>query len=51
MVSPKQLGIVLFSQYALGVELASLLLMAGLIGAYHIGRRAKTDGAGKGEEP
>jgi NADH-quinone oxidoreductase subunit J len=51
MVSPKQLGITLFSQYALGVELASLLLMAGLIGAYHIGRRAKTDGAGKGEEP
>jgi len=39
MVSPKQVGISLFGPYALGVELASMLLLAGLIGAYHLGRR------------
>jgi len=47
MITPKRLGVALFSQYALGVELASLLLMSGLIGAYHIGRRLRT---GKGEQ-
>ena len=38
-LGPKQVGITLFGPYLLGVELASLLLMAGLIGAYHLGRR------------
>jgi len=49
-VSPKQVGISLFGPYLLGVELASLLLMAGLIGAYHIGRRMRTSEAEKGRE-
>jgi NADH-quinone oxidoreductase subunit J len=40
VVSPKEIGISLFGPYAIGVELASLLLTSGLIGAYHIGRRA-----------
>lgn len=40
IVSPKEIGIALFGPYAIGVELASMLLMGGLIGAYHIGRRA-----------
>jgi NADH-quinone oxidoreductase subunit J len=40
VVTPKEIGISLFGPYAIGVELASLLLMAGLVGAYHIGRRA-----------
>ncbi|OGW37091.1 MAG: NADH dehydrogenase [Nitrospirae bacterium GWD2_57_9] len=35
---PKAVGIALFGPYVLGVELASLLLLAGLIGAYHLGR-------------
>ena len=39
MSDPRQVGIVLFGPYALGVELASLLLLSGLIGAYHLGRR------------
>jgi NADH-quinone oxidoreductase subunit J len=39
-VSPKQVGISLFSEYWIGVELASLLLMAGLVGAFHMGRHA-----------
>ncbi len=37
-VTPKDVGITLFNKYALGVELAAMLLMAGIIGAYHIGR-------------
>jgi NADH-quinone oxidoreductase subunit J len=39
IVSTKQVGIALFGPYALGVELASMLLLAGLVGAYHLGRR------------
>jgi NADH-quinone oxidoreductase subunit J len=38
-VSTKQVGIALFGPYALGVELASMILLAGLVGAYHLGRR------------
>jgi NADH-quinone oxidoreductase subunit J len=40
-VTPKAVGIVLFGPYVLGVEIASMLLLAGLVGAYHLGRRAK----------
>ena len=36
---PKQVGVALFGTYLLGVELASMLLLAGLVGAYHLGRR------------
>ena len=43
VVGPKQVGIVLFGPYLLGVELASLLLLVGLVGAYHLGRRRKDD--------
>ena len=39
IVSTKQVGIALFGPYALGVELASMLLLAGLVGAYHLGRK------------
>ena len=39
MVEPKQVGIVLFGPYVIGVELASMLLLAGLVGAYHLGIR------------
>jgi len=38
VVSPRQVGALLFGPYLLGVELASMLLLAGLIGAYHLGR-------------
>ncbi|MGO9567569.1 MAG: NADH-quinone oxidoreductase subunit J [Desulfomonilaceae bacterium] len=38
-VTPKEVAIALFGPYILGVELASMLLLAGLIGAYHLGRR------------
>ena len=38
-VTPHAVGIALFGRYLLAVELASVLLMAGLVGAYHVGRR------------
>jgi NADH-quinone oxidoreductase subunit J len=37
-VEPKQVGVALYGPYLLGVELASLLLLAGMVGAYHLGR-------------
>jgi NADH-quinone oxidoreductase subunit J len=37
-VGAKEVGIALFGPYILGVEMASALLLAGLIGAYHLGR-------------
>ncbi|MEJ2054841.1 MAG: NADH-quinone oxidoreductase subunit J [Calditrichaceae bacterium] len=41
MVSPKQVGISLFSKYLLGVEMAAMLLMSAIIGAFHLGQRKK----------
>ena len=38
-VTPQQVGLALFGPYVVGVELASILLLAGLVGAYHLGRR------------
>ena len=40
-VAPAAVGAALFGPYVLGVELVAFLLMAGIIGAYHIGRRKK----------
>ena len=40
VIGPKQVGIALLGPYLIGVELASMLLLAGLIGAYHLGRRS-----------
>lgn len=37
-VEPVEVGIALFGPYLLAVELASMLLLAGLLGAYHLGR-------------
>lgn len=42
-VSPQQVALSLFGPYLLGVELASMLLLAGLVGAYHLGRRRQED--------
>lgn len=40
-ISPKQVGISLFTTYLLGVEISAFLLLAGIVGAYHLGRRKK----------
>ncbi len=37
-IGPKEVSLALFGPYLLGVELASLLLMGGLVGANHLGR-------------
>ena len=38
IIDAKQVGTTLFGTYLLAVELASILLLAGLVGAYHLGR-------------
>ena len=39
MVSPFEVGMNLFGPYLLGVELAGMLLLAALVGAFHLGHR------------
>jgi NADH-quinone oxidoreductase subunit J len=46
-IGPKELSRSLFGPYVIGVELASLILFIGLVGAFHLGRRA---GPSEGEE-
>ncbi len=50
VIGPKQTGIALFGPYLIGVELASMLLLSGLLGAYHLGRRdtKRSDVQGRG---
>jgi NADH-quinone oxidoreductase subunit J len=38
-IGPQAVGLRLFTEYGLAVELASFVLLAGLVGAYHLGRR------------
>lgn len=38
LVGPKLVGIALYGPYLLAVELASMLLLGGLVAAYHLGR-------------
>ena len=38
-VEPKEVAMVLFGPYLICVELTSMLLLAGLVGAYHLGLR------------
>ena len=40
-VGPQMVGLQLMTRYGLGVELASFVLLSGLIGAFHIGRRQR----------
>jgi len=41
-IESKEVGIALFSRYLLAVELASMLLLAGLVGAFHLARKQKS---------
>ena len=43
-IQPKQVAISLYGPYVIAVELASMLLLPGLIGAYHMGRRLGREG-------
>ena len=38
-VEPRAVGVALFGPYLIGVELASMLLLGALVGAYHLGYR------------
>lgn len=38
-IAPAQVGMALFTEYLLGVQLAGMTLMAAVIGAYHLGKR------------
>ncbi|VTT28315.1 NADH-ubiquinone oxidoreductase subunit J [Klebsiella pneumoniae] len=42
MIDAKAVGISLFGPYVLAVELASMLLLAGLVVAFHIGREQRS---------
>jgi NADH-quinone oxidoreductase subunit J len=42
-VGPEQVGIVLFGPYLLAVEMASMLLLAGLVAAFHVGAGKRRD--------
>ncbi len=48
VVNSKQVGVSLYGPYLLAVELASMLLLAGLVGAYHLGQpMLKATGSGR----
>jgi NADH-quinone oxidoreductase subunit J len=40
-ISPRDVGISLFTTYLIAVELSGILLLAGIVGAYHLGKRKK----------
>jgi NADH-quinone oxidoreductase subunit J len=40
-VDAKAVGMALYGPYVIGVELCGLLLMSGIVGAYHLGRQKK----------
>jgi NADH-quinone oxidoreductase subunit J len=42
-VGPREVGLALYGPYVLAVELGSLLLLPGIIGAYHLGRRDRAE--------
>jgi NADH-quinone oxidoreductase subunit J len=41
IISPKQVGISLYTTYLIGVEISGMLLLAGIVGAYHLGKQRK----------
>lgn len=49
VIGPQAVGIMLYGPYVLSVELASFLLLAGLVSAFHIGRHIRGTGASRGE--
>ena len=48
-VGPRQVGIALLGPYLIGVEVTAFLLLAGLVGAFHLGRRLAVTLGRKGD--
>src|SRR5262249_1564302 len=48
--TPKEVAIVLFRDYWPAVEMVSIILLAGLLGAYHIGRHQLSKRASDGHQ-
>ncbi|MFT8420805.1 MAG: NADH-quinone oxidoreductase subunit J [Gluconacetobacter sp.] len=46
-IGPQSVGLLLYGPYVLSVELASFLLLAGLVSAFHIGRNIRGTGTGE----
>jgi len=40
-ISASEVGMSLYGPYVIGVELSGILLMSGIVGAYHLGRQKK----------
>ena len=40
-IEPKEVSVSLFTTYLIAVELAAILLLAGIVGAYHLGKQKK----------
>jgi NADH-quinone oxidoreductase subunit J len=52
VVGPEEVGLALFGPYLIGVQLAALLLLAGLVGASHLRRHERrTIMSGEEDEP
>ncbi len=49
-VTPKQVGLAMYGPYLLGVELASIILLVGVIGAYHLAKGSGVVKSGGGKE-
>lgn len=41
VIGPQEVGLALFTEYLLGVQLAGMILMAAVIGAYHLGKKKR----------
>ncbi len=48
-ITPRQVGIALLGPYLIGVEITAFLLLAGLVGACHLGRRLAVTLGRKGD--
>lgn len=49
VVPPQAVGATLYSTYLIGIELVSILLLASLVGAYHLGQLKKIKGEAQRE--
>jgi len=49
-IKPQEVGMALLGPYVVGTEIAAFLLLAGLVGAYHLARRPSDGGPRPAEE-